>query len=65
MKKLFAALLVFLNVENMERIHPSDVNSKQELEVTEKQRVKQLSDEEVQGRLLRFVPKIDQITKAQ
>ena len=40
-------------------------NSKQELEVTEKQRIKQLPDEEVQGRLLRLVPKIDQITKAQ
>lgn len=42
-----------------------DVNSKQELEVTEKQRIRQQPDEEMQGRLLRLVPKIDQITKAQ
>ncbi len=46
-------------------VNKNDVNSKQELEVTEKQRIKQLPDEEVQGRLLRLVPKIDQITKVQ
>ena len=40
----------------------SEVNSKQELEVTEKQRIKQLPDEEVEGRLQRLAPKIVAIT---
>lgn len=55
----------FLLQNTLGYANKSDVNSKQELEVTEKQRIKQLPDEEVQGRLLRLVPKIDQITKAQ
>ena len=40
----------------------SEVNSKQELEVTEKQRIKQLPDEEVEGRLQHLAPKIVAIT---
>ncbi|MDO4371071.1 MAG: PD-(D/E)XK nuclease family protein [Clostridia bacterium] len=36
----------------------SDVNSKQNVEITEKERIKQLPDEEVKSRLLRLVPKI-------
>lgn len=55
----------FLLQNTLGYANKSDVNSKQELEVTEKQRIKQLPDKEVQGRLLRLVPKIDQITKAQ
>lgn len=55
----------FLLQNTLGYANKSDVNSKQELEVTEKQRIKQLPDEEVQGRLLRLVPKIDRITKAQ
>lgn len=55
----------FLLQNTLGYANKSDVNAKQELEVTEKQRIKQLPDEEVQGRLLRLVPKIDQITKAQ
>ena len=63
-----AYLLVFENSDNHiveYNANKSDVNSKQELEVTEKRRIKQLPDEEVQGMLLRLVPKIDQITKIQ
>lgn len=55
----------FLLQNTLGYANKSDVNSKQELEVTEKQRIKQLPDEEVQGRLLRLVPKIDKITRAQ
>ena len=55
----------FLLQNTLGYANKSDVNSKQKLEVTEKQRIKQLPDEEVQGRLLRLVPKIDQITKVQ
>jgi len=47
----------------LRRSNNSDINSKQELEVSEKERVKQLSDEEVQGRLRRLAPKIIEITK--
>lgn len=54
----------FLLQNTLGYANKSDVNSKQELEVTEKQRIRQLPDEEVQGRLLRLVPKINQITKA-
>lgn len=55
----------FLLQNTLGYANKSDVNSKQEVEVTEKQRIKQLPDAEVQGRLLRLVPKIDQITKVQ
>lgn len=41
----------------------SDINSKQELQVTEKERIKSLPDQEVEGRLLRLMPRIDEITK--
>ena len=42
----------FLLQNTLGYANKSDVNSKQELEVTEKQRIKQLPNEEVQGRLL-------------
>ena len=41
----------------------SDVNSKQEVEVTEKQRIKNLPDEEVENRLKRLEPRILEFTK--
>lgn len=53
----------FLLQNTLGYANKSDVNSKQEVEVTEKQRIKQLPDEEVEGRLLRLVPRIDAITK--
>ena len=53
----------FLLQNTLGYANKSDVNSKQEVEVTEKQRIKNLPDEEVEGRLLRLVPRIDAITK--
>ena len=41
----------------------SDVNSNQQIEVTEKQRIKSLPDEEVEARLERLKPKIIEITE--
>lgn len=41
----------------------SEVNAKQEVEVTEKQRIKNLPDSEVENRILRLVPKLNQIAK--
>ncbi len=38
----------------------SDVNSKAELELTEKEKVKQLPDSEVRGRLVNILPKIQE-----
>lgn len=52
----------FLLQNTLGYANKSDVNSKQELEVTEKVRIKQLSDEEVKSRLARLTPKIVQIT---
>ena len=40
----------------------SDVNSKTELELTERERVRQLPDSEVKGRLLNILPKIQAMT---
>ena len=40
-----------------------DVNSKQEVEVSEKQRIKNLPDDELGKRPIRLVPKINEITK--
>lgn len=40
----------------------SDISSRQQVEVTEKERIKSLPDSEVEGRLLRLVPRIDEIT---
>lgn len=51
----------FLLQNTLGYANKSDVNSKQELEVTEKQRIKQLPDEEVKSRLARLTPKIIQI----
>ena len=48
----------FLLQNTLGYANKSDVNSKQNIEVTEKERIKRLSDEEVKGRLLRLVPKI-------
>lgn len=53
----------FLLQNTLGYANKSDVNSKQEVEVTEKQRIKNLPDEEVQGRLIRLMPRISQITK--
>lgn len=53
----------FLLQNTLGYANKSDVNSKQEVEVTEKQRIKNLPDSEVEGRLLRLVPRIDEITK--
>lgn len=52
----------FLLQNTLGYANKSDVNSKQELEVTEKQRIKSLPDEEVEGRLQRLAPKIVAIT---
>ena len=54
----------FLLQNTLGYANKSDVNSKQEVEVTEKQRIKQLSDEEINTRLERLTPKIHQITQA-
>lgn len=53
----------FLLQNTLGYANKSDVNSKQEVEVTEKQRIKQLSDDEINMRLERLTPKIYQITK--
>ena len=53
----------FLLQNTLGYANKSDVNSKQEVEVTEKQRIKNLPDEEVKGRLFRLLPKINEITK--
>ena len=53
----------FLLQNTLGYANKSDVNSKQEVEVTEKQRIKNLPDAEVDGRLLRLMPRIDEITK--
>lgn len=52
----------FLLQNTLGYANKSDVNAKQELEVTEKQRIKQLPDEEVEQRLQRLAPKIVSIT---
>ena len=52
----------FLLQNTLGYANKSDVNSKQELEVTEKQRIKQLPDEEIENRLQRLAPKIIAIT---
>lgn len=41
----------------------SKVNSKQELEITEKQRLRQLPDTEIKGKLLHILPKIQEIVE--
>lgn len=53
----------FLLQNTLGYANKSDVNSKQEVEVTEKQRIKSLPDSEVENRLLRLMPRIEQITK--
>lgn len=53
----------FLLQNTLGYANKSDVNSNQTLEVTEKQKIKQLSDEEVVGRLDRIAPKIIELTK--
>lgn len=55
----------FLLQNTLGYANKSDVNSKQELEVSEKQRIKNLPDEEVNRRLIRLVPRINEISKAQ
>lgn len=53
----------FLLQNTLGYANKSDVNSKQEVEVSEKQRLKTLPDAEVQSRLMRLVPRIGEITK--
>lgn len=52
----------FLLQNTLGYANKSDVNSSQQIEVTEKQRIKQLPDEEVESRLQRLAPKIVAIT---
>jgi len=54
----------FLLQNTLGYANKSDTNAKTELEINERTRIKQLPDEEVQRRLIRLVPKIDQITKS-
>ena len=53
----------FLLQNTLGYANKSDVNSKQEVEVSEKQRIKNLPDAEVEGRLVRLMPRISAITK--
>ena len=53
----------FLLQNTLGYANKSDVNSKQEVEVSEKQRIKNLPDDELGKRLIRLVPKINEITK--
>lgn len=56
----------FLLQNTLGYANKNDVSSKQELEITEKQKIKQLPDEEVKSRLEHLIPKIVQFTgKAQ
>ena len=52
----------FLLQNTLGYANKSDVNSNQQIEVTEKQRIKSLPDEEVEARLARLKPKIIEIT---
>ena len=53
----------FLLQNTLGYANKSDVNSNQQIEVTEKQRIKSLPDEEVEARLERLKPKIIEITE--
>ena len=53
----------FLLQNTLGYANKSDVNSKQEVEVSEKQRIKNLPDEEVENRLKRLEPRILEFTK--
>ena len=53
----------FLLQNTLGYANKSDVNSKQEVEVTEKQRIKNLPDEEVENRLKRLEPRILEFTR--
>jgi len=53
----------FLLQNTLGYANKSDVNSKQEVEVSEKQRIKNLPDEEVENRILRLVPRMNEIVK--
>lgn len=53
----------FLLQNTLGYANKSDVNSKQELEISEKQKIKQLPDEEVENRLIRLVPRIQSVVK--
>lgn len=55
----------FLLQNTLGYANKSDVNAKQEIEHSEKQRIKNLPDEEVNRRLIRLVPRIEEISKAQ
>ena len=52
----------FLLQNTLGYANKSDVNSNQQIEVTEKQRIKSLPDDEVEARLERLRPKIIEIT---
>lgn len=53
----------FLMQNNQGYANKSDVSSKTELELSEKEKVKQLPDSEVRGRLLNILPKIQELTE--
>ena len=53
----------FLLQNTLGYANKSDVNSKQEVEVSEKQRIQQLPDSEVEGRIIRLMPRMMEITK--
>lgn len=54
----------FLLQNTMGYANKSDVNSKQELEVTERQKISRMTDSEVRTRLSRIAPKIIELTSA-
>ena len=52
----------FLLQNTLGYANKSDVNSKQEVEVSEKQRIQQLPDSEIEGRIIRLMPRMMEIT---
>lgn len=53
----------FLMQNNQNYTNKSDVSSKTELELTEKQKVMQMPDSEIKGKLLNIMPKIQELTE--
>lgn len=69
-EKLFATKgstkgIEFLMQNTANYANKSDVSSKQELEITERQRIQQLPDSEVKGRLLHILPKIQSVIEGE
>lgn len=55
----------FLAQNTIGYANKSDVNSKQAVEFTEKEKIKQLPDSELRGRMLRIIPKLQTLTEDQ